>query len=119
MKHPSFQFYPAEWRGTRWVRFDLSSDALPRKPACYVIYLNSKLSYVGQASDLASRISAHGIRQGYSNSIYTKWGEFKSVVVKARFGDRLGDWAMREIRLIDRLQPRMNCVGAAKRRSCG
>lgn len=68
-------------------------------------------------SDVAARISAHGVRQGCANSIHTKWGEFNSVVVKARFGERLGEWAMRSIRRIDRLQSRMNCAGAAKKRA--
>lgn len=116
MKRPAFQFYPSDWRGTRWVKFDMSLDVLPRKPACYVIYLDGDLAYVGQASDLSTRISAHGIRQGYSNVVHTKWGEFASVVVKARFGDQLGDWAMREIRLIHRLQPRLNCAGSIRKR---
>lgn len=89
---------------------------VPRKPACYVIYLDGVLSYIGQASDLSTRLSAHGIRVGYGSSILTKWGEFRTVIVKARFGDRMGDWAMREIRLIHRLQPRLNCVGAARKR---
>jgi excinuclease UvrABC nuclease subunit len=116
MKRPAFQFYPADWSGSRWVVFDVSTALLPRKPACYVIYLDGALSYVGQASDLASRISNHGIRQSYGRSIITKWGNFASVVIKARFGDRLGDWAAREIRLISRLQPPLNCVGGQKRR---
>lgn len=116
MKRPSFQFYPGDWRGTRWVSFDLGNCIFPRKPACYVIYLDGVLSYIGQASDLNKRISSHGIRLGYGNSILTKWGSFRSVVVKARFADRMGDWVMREIRLIHRIQPPLNCVGSIKSR---
>jgi hypothetical protein len=118
VKRPAFQFYPADWRGTKWVAFNGSGCMyVPRKPACYAIYLDGVLSYIGQASDLAVRLSGHGIRQGYGSSVMTKWGPFKSVVIKARFGDRMGDWAMREIRLIHRLQPPLNCVGAARKRS--
>ena len=116
MKRPAFQFYPADWRGSRWVSFDLSQAILPRKPACYVLYLDGVLSYVGQASDLGKRMSAHGIRLSYGSDFTTNWGSFRSVVVKARFGDRMGDWAMREIRLIHRLQPALNCVGATRKR---
>ena len=116
LKRPSFQFYPADWRGSRWVTFEGGARVFPRKPACYAIYLDGVLSYIGQASDLATRISAHGIRQSYSNDVMTKWGSFRSVVIKARFGTKMGDWAMREIRLIHRLQPPLNCVGAAKKR---
>lgn len=113
MKRPSFQFYPSDWQGSRWIKFE-TYRLFPRKPACYAIYLDGELAYIGQASDLATRMSSHGIRQGYSELVQTKWGVFKSVIVKARFGDRIGDWAMREIRLIHRLQPRLNCVGSKR-----
>lgn len=116
MKRPAFQFYPADWRGSRWVSFDMASSVIPRKPACYAIYLDGRLEYIGQASDLAVRLSAHGIRVCYGSSINSKWGSFASIVVKARFADRMGDWAMREIRLIHRLQPRLNCVGGSRAR---
>ena len=117
MKRPSFQFYPADWRGSKWVSYDIFTGFPPRKPACYVIYLDGQLSYIGQASDVAKRLSSHGIRVGSSNCVHTKWGAFSGVVVKVRFGDRLGDWAMREIRLIDRIQPHLNCVGSVRLRS--
>lgn len=117
MKRPSFQFYPADWLRSRWVSFDFGNgDVFPRKPACYVVYLNGELSYIGQTVDLAKRVSAHGVRWSYGASILSNWGAHKSVVIKAHFGVRLGDWAMREIRLIHRLQPRLNCVGAKKKR---
>ena len=116
MKRPAFRFYPADWRGSKWVRFEGGVQAVPRKPACYAIYLDGQLSYVGQCGDLAKRLSAHGIRLGYGSSVITKWGSFASVVIKARFSDKLGDWAMREIRLIDRLQPPLNCVGSVAKR---
>lgn len=112
-------YYPPEWRGSKWLTFHVGvSDPLfPRAPACYVVYLDGRLSYIGQASDLAVRMSAHGIRVGYGAEVLTKWGSFRSVVVKARFSNRLGDWAMREIRLIHRLQPPLNCVGSTRARA--
>ena len=117
MKRPAFQFYPADWRGSRWVNFrEPGAACFPRRPACYVVYLDGQLSYVGQASDLAKRISSHGIRLGYGSSYLSTWGQFKSIVVKARFCTRYGDWAARELRLIRRLQPRFNCVGSTLKR---
>lgn len=118
MKRPAFQFYPADWHGSRWVRYDVGClyCVFPRRPACYVIYLDGRLSYIGQASDFAVRVSAHGIRAGYGGSVMTKWGAYKSVVIKARFSTVFGDWAMRELRLIQRLQPLLNCVGSVRKR---
>lgn len=116
MKRPAFQFYPADWHGSKWIAFDGGVQIVPRKPACYAIYLNGTLSYIGQCGDLAKRLSAHGIRLPYGGGVITKWGAFQQVVIKARFGDKLGDWAMREIRLIDRLQPPLNCIGSVAKR---
>ena len=113
-KKPCFKFYPSDWAGSKWVVYDATTSLLPRKPACYVIYLDGVMSYVGQTRDLSSRMSNHGIRAGYGNSVFTKWGQFKEVIIKARFGDKYGDWAMRELRLISRLQPSLNCVGSSK-----
>ena len=53
----------------------------------------------------------------WRGSIWTRWGSFKSVVIKARFASKNGDWAAREIRLIDRLQPQLNCVRGPKARA--
>ena len=115
MKRPDFRFYSNDWHGSKWVCFD--GDAIfPRKPACYVIYFDDVLSYIGQTEDLAKRLSMHGLRVAYGNRYVTKWGVFNSVKVKVRFGDKMGDWAMREIRLINRLKPAMNWVGGNKKR---
>lgn len=118
MSRPSFQFYPGDWRGTRWVHLDPAFQAFfPRKPACYVVYLDGVLSYIGQTNNLRTRIAGHGIDLcRYSEGYQTPWGSFDSVVVKARFGTSMGDWAMREIRLIARLAPPMNCVGSTRKR---
>lgn|SRR5579863_8856195 len=37
-------------------------------------------------------------------------------LIKAHFGTRFGDWAMREVRLITYLRPRLNCVGSIRPR---
>jgi hypothetical protein len=117
LKRPSFQFYPADWRGTRWVSFDaIEISIIPGKPACYVVYIDGALAYVGQTTNLRKRVSSYRIVQTYGASITTPWGPARRVAIKAKFGVRLGDWAMMEIRLIARLQPPHNCVGGTKRR---
>jgi hypothetical protein len=106
---------------TRWHAFDMLVDSLdlPIRPACYAIYLNGSLRYIGQTANLRKRIAGHGIELArYSDSIMTKeWGQFKACTIKANFGVRYGDWAMRELRLIRRLQPDLNCVGSIRRRA--
>lgn len=116
MNSPSTQ--PRTSSGSKWVSYDPSVAIFPRKPSCYVVYLDGALSYVGQTTDLAKRISAHKIKTGYGGTFFTKWGEFKSVTIKARFSEVIGDWAMREIRLIDRLKPSLNIALSSKKRGC-
>lgn len=119
-KRPAFQFYPSDWRGSRWVVYDIGderSPLFPRLPACYVVYLDGRLSYVGQTADLAKRMSAHSLRIGYGGSCLSVWGGHRSIMVKVRFATSFGDWAMREARLIYRLQPPLNCAGSTRRRA--
>ena len=107
---------PNKQTTSKWKTYDIATlySPLPRVPACYVIYLDGVLSYVGQSVDFAKRMSMHGIRLSDGGSVVTKWGYFRSVVIKARFSERFGDWAMREMRLIKRLQPPFNSAGATR-----
>ena len=118
MKRPSFQFYPGDWRGTRWVLFDPSvSFGVPILPACYAVYLDGDMRYVGQTMNLRKRLQNHKIGlQRYSGGYQSPWGDAKKIIVKARFGSKFGDWAMREMRLINRLQPAGNCLGSIRKR---
>lgn len=83
--------------GARWVRFSLNGQ-LPTLPCCYCVYSDAALIYVGQTNNLRERFAYHAYNKKFPAGFY----------LKARFGDRYGDWAMREIRLIRRLQPPMN-----------
>lgn len=105
-------------KSSKWVVFEGTEPYLmPNSPGCYVIYLDGLLSYIGQSSNIRKRFQNYQIRQGYSSLIFTPWGQFESVITKVHFGDKYGDWAMRELRLIKRLQPQLNCVGSTKKRS--
>lgn len=119
-KRPSFQFYPADWPGTKWIEYDLTCAAalfsLPHVPGCYVIYLDSQLMYVGQSSDICKRIASYRFRVGYGDSLLTPWGPFNSGHIKVHYSIKYGDWAMRELRLIRKLKPQLNCVGSTKKR---
>ena len=120
-KHPSFQFYPGDWKGSRWIQFQgLDPMGLPQLPAVYAIYLDKELVYIGQTTNLRKRFRNYRLRWGYGNGLLTPWYKMTvrcdDVSVKARFATRYGDWAMREQRLIRRLQPKFNCVGSQRKR---
>jgi len=81
--------------GARWVRFGFGSS-LPPLPCCYCVYVDGQLVYIGQTNNLRERVAYHAGHCKFPAGFG----------LKARFGDRYGDWAMRELRLIRRLSPR-------------
>lgn len=85
------------------------------EPCCYAIYLDGRLSYVGQTQNLRTRLKGYNFHR-VCRSIQTPWGRYKSVVIKYRSSVRYGDWAMVELRLIRRLQPQFNCQGILRAR---
>ena len=79
--------------------------------ATYVIYFNSDLVYIGSSKDIRNRFSGHAFRYSYGKEIITPWQEIPNktvVTLKYKTTKKMGEWAMREIRLIYRLQPFFN-----------
>ena len=114
---PGFKFYRGNWKKSKWIRYDVTDIVLiPSMPGCYVIYLNDQLTYIGQSTNVRKRLENHGIRIGYGAAIFTPWGTATEVWFKVRFSSEYGDWAMRELRLIKRIQPPANCIGSIKKR---
>ncbi len=101
-----------------WERYNATRPYLmPVEPAVYAISIDREIVYVGSTWNLRKRISEHRIRHGYAKDIITPWGDYPSsveVVVRASRSRRLGDWVMRELRLIHRLQPRFNRMGRGR-----
>jgi len=77
---------------------------------CYAIYLNRRLSYIGSTANLRSRLSDYQSRPSYGNrnEVLCSFGAFESISLKIKLSVVYGDWAFHEIRLIQRLQPRLN-----------
>lgn len=110
---------------SHWITYDASDKSkILDKPGCYVIYLDGQLSYIGQAKSAARRIGSYGIKFGYGSGIFHcvggADGQARSLLIKIRYSTRIGDWAMREIRLIRKLQPPLNYAhGGKKKRAVG
>lgn len=100
--------YRRDWSGSKWVRYSCAAT-VPVCPACYAIYVDDELAYVGQTSDLRKRLLSHGLWVPRGEDFVFKWGGTR-IEVKARLPDRFGDWVMREARLLRRLKPRLNIV---------
>lgn len=103
---------------SRWLTLE-DDDALhaPRGPACYVVYVDGRLVYVGSTENLYSRLRNHITDPiGFPGRFRTPWGEGLAGVVKYRPSRRFGDWLMVEARLIRRLKPFGNVRGTGTRR---
>ena len=112
-----------KWMPGRWTTFDPTMWlSLPTQPGVYVIYIGGEVVYVGQSANLRNRIQGHKIRNGYARNIRTPWGEFPDdvqVTGKAKVSRRFGDWAMWELRLIERIRPIFNKTFVNERRTAG
>lgn len=100
---------------TDWIKYDLFPDSgkpdFPHKACVYAVYFDKTLVYVGQTNRLKNRFAEHNFRHGYGSEKITPWGNVPfatSITLKVKFSKRYGDWAMWEIRLINKLQPRFN-----------
>lgn len=92
------------YRGSpKWRSFDPKKPCnLPPFPCCYALVHDGLVVYVGQTLNLRARFYAHTLPKGIGAG---------SLVLKAKFGEKYGDWAMREARLINRLRPKYNIRG--------
>ena len=104
-----------------WVSYELNMarrGALPRVSGVYAVYFDGSLVYIGQSVDIANRFSEHRFRYGYAKVLRTPWADVPidtRITVKVKRSLRIGDWAMWEIRLINRLRPIYNSQHRRKR----
>jgi hypothetical protein len=98
---------------SKWQSFGLYPKKLnfPNRACVYAVYFDGDLVYIGQSSSFSNRFSGHAFRYGYGKNIHTPWADVSDTTkidIKVKFSERLGDWAMWEIRLIRRLKPKFN-----------
>lgn len=84
----------------------LDSPGRWRSQACYAFMVYGRVVYVGSTSDLGARLYKH--KNDLIARINADYGPDVDVRLKVNIGSRFGDWAMREIRMIRRLEPRYN-----------
>jgi len=94
----------------KWLNYGnwyIERSELPHYPAVYVIYLNERLSYIGQTNNLHTRIHSHRISI-WKGIINTRWGKVADIYIKIKCPSIYGKEAMIEKRLIYRLKPPLN-----------
>jgi hypothetical protein len=97
------------FRHNKWIflsGWDVCAGHAHNLPGIYVIYLDGKLSYVGQSNTPKYRFCQHKFR---SYEYYeTPWGKFKNMYAKIKYPSKYGVEAMIEKRLIKKLKPVFN-----------
>jgi excinuclease UvrABC nuclease subunit len=95
-----------------WIEYDpLRLESAKNDPCVYCVKINGAVVYVGSTRRFRTRFYEHRIRCGYAKNIILPWGEVNhdaELSVKVSFSKKYGDWAMRELRLIKRLEPKFN-----------
>lgn len=112
-----------KWFPGRWTSFDPGNwMEIPPKPGVYVIYIGGEIVYIGQSANLRNRLQSYKIRAGYARNFRTPWGDYPdhvTISAKAKVSRRFGDWAMWELRLIERIRPIFNKTFVNERRTVG
>lgn len=104
-------------RGT-WVTVSNPMHAdFPPVACCYVFIFDNKWVYVGSTMNLKLRMRGYKLDFNYDSYVVTPWGTAKSFVLKYKPSVWHGDWAMHELRLIKKLQPRLNATHSVRRRN--
>lgn len=89
---------------SNWTRYDHNKLAyLPNSPGVYVIYYKGKLSYIGESIKVRSRILEH-----LDTTLPKHCVDLSNCYFKVLSCKKMGEWAMREIRLLVRLSPPWN-----------
>jgi excinuclease UvrABC nuclease subunit len=108
-----------DWPRGKWLAVDpFRKWALPSLPGVYVVFIEGRVAYVGQSSNIRTRFTEHNFEHGYGHDLHTPWGDFHkdtSVTMKIKLSRRLGDWTMWEVRLIATLKPYFNKVSPDRR----
>lgn len=90
---------------SKWISVELTDQSkFPLSPAVYVVYVNEELYYIGSSVRLDYRIRWTWMRGRRDHVTLLN----AKITIKYSLSSRYGDWAMRELRLMKRLQPGSN-----------
>ena len=104
----------------RWHQVDVTPwrnlrEQIPTCPGVYAFLREGRVVYVGQTTNLKARLSQYWMRWSYITNGWWIDPRLAGAAVKISPSKRHGDWLMRELRLIRRLQPVHNVVGVKRR----
>jgi excinuclease UvrABC nuclease subunit len=95
----------------KWFRYEMN-DAVDSRlpsgvnfPGTYAIFADKKCLYIGQSQNIEQRLKSHITMARYSNTWWTKWGQFHKVNIAIRRERFRLERVLIEARLIFRLNP--------------
>ena len=101
-----------------WISYDFDNGCFRDvlyKAGVYVVYGNDEIIYIGSSNSIRKRITSYSFNYcKYSCPVKTPWGNYLKLKLKARYTKKYGEWAMIELRLIRRLQPKHNKTSKGK-----
>ena len=95
---------------SRWVScIPGDRNSIPNQPGVYVIYIDDSIAYVGSSTTLRNRLKSYRFKvvNTYKGVASTPFGRGVALI-KYSTSRKLGEWLMREVRLINRLKPPHN-----------
>lgn len=101
-------------RQSRGWRVVSAAAQVPDTAGCYAVYHDGELVYVGSSSYLPTRVAQYFAKRQYRRVHGgARRRDGVAVTVKVAPSVRVGDWLMREFRLIQRLKPCDNRMGVS------
>lgn len=91
----------SRWSSIRLTQHDVVSH-VRQFSGVYVAYHGSTVVYIGSSYNLRARLMSH---YKYAPG---KWSQHPEVRIKFRYTKRFGEYAMAELRLINRIRPTRN-----------
>lgn len=99
-----------------WTTISIDdTTSWPRGPGVYALFNMRRLVYIGSAQNLYRRLLEHGIHRVHHASWFPRQGcepvPRAHLALRIAASRRMGDWLMREYRLVRRLKPCFNVRG--------
>ncbi len=95
---------------TYWCKFNINQlDEIGMCPAVYAVYHKGSLIYIGSSCRVRHRLKEHLRKSSIFFGLERKWPKPEGhYSFKIKYSQKVGDWAMWELRLINKLRPSLN-----------
>lgn len=91
---------------SRWLKIKSNEvKNLPEGPGVFALYVDDKLVWISQGLNIRQRV-----KDGFRHAFYYKKVSPSKCFMKVSLSKSLGDWVLRDLRLMHKLAPKWNNV---------